>query len=348
MPSEGYRPDFRIYAGDQGKDITPTLNERLLSITLDQEAEDRSDRLTLRLADYDDPKLGRPIAFPEANSLIRVSLGWVNALTDFGKYRVDEITYRSPPAMVEIKASAAAFSKSLRSAKTRDWKDETLASMTRKIAEEHGYEARIQAGEIGSKDIPSAHQQHESDIEFLNNQAELWDAEVRPVNDLLVLVKKNNPVSVSGKPLPGLTLRPSDVSDWEYTFAARRAAGEADDGTGGVKAYYRDYDAGETKAVTVGEPPYEEVKWVHPSEYKARAAAASKYNREERRKRELTVSMEGTPKATPEGRLHLEGWRPNVPTEWRITSVQHTYKSASGFRTDVTGELANLDEAKLP
>lgn len=351
---EGYRPAYSIKAN--GSEITPTIADRLLSLRFEEVAEDEADELVIRL-DERPTRLGYAIELPEVDTLLELSLGYENNRVLKGKFRVDEIRLTGPPRSLEVRASSAAFSKAIRSAKTRTWHYDfaspqgetspegytgTLGSMAEIIGREHGLDVQVDP-QLADQKIPHQEQQHQSDLAFLNKQAEFYDAVAKPVGDAIVVAKKAKAEAPSGVKLPAYRLRPRDVVNYTYTHRARRAPGADNQDGGGVKAYWYDYDAGERRSVKVGPPPYEEVKHLHQgvgAERKARAKAEAEYNASERRKKEFTFTMPGKPQIVAEGKISLTGWQPMIPTEWRVVRVEHAI-SNNGYTTSATCEVLN-------
>ena len=112
-----WTPAFRLEA--DGRDVTDSIRDRLLSLRIDDEAETRSDRLSLTLDDR--PRLDGAVAdLPTPDTMLSVWLGYrESGAVDMGRYRVDEITYSGPPATLEVKATAAALGQDIRAARSR-------------------------------------------------------------------------------------------------------------------------------------------------------------------------------------------------------------------------------------
>jgi hypothetical protein len=88
--------------------------------------------------------------------------------------------------------------------------------------------------------------------------------------------------------------------------------------------------------VTTGQPPFEEIRYVHATEAEAKAAAATRKNTGERGQGELSFSLPGDPRLAAEGRLSIS-LRPGIPTDWRIKRVEHRL-GTQGYTTQVECE----------
>ena len=152
---------------------------------------------------------------------------------------------------------------------------------------------------------------------------------------------------ITGQVMPTNSLNTSDLAEWRYRHAARKPGGSGTTSdrdtqktpttaTGGTKAYWWDFEKGERREVTTGQPPFEEIRYVHATEAEAKAAAATRKNTGERGQGELSFSLPGDPRLAAEGRLSIS-LRPGIPTEWRIKRVEHRL-GTQGYTTQVECE----------
>jgi phage protein D len=332
------RPDFSIQAGS--RDITAAVRDRLLELSITDEAGIKSDQLKLTLDDR--RQNGAVASLPGMGMRLSVSLGYVESgLRDMGEYLVDEIELRHPPATLSVGARAADMSGPFRSRKTRSWEASTLGDMVERIAAEHGYTPKVDA-ELGRIAVPHLDQVAESDMALLTRVAEKHDAVAKPVHGCLVLSRAGEARATSGAALPMIRLDVSEISSWSYRRSARSPRGQSrgdkdSEKRGGCKARWWDYEAGKDKWVTVGEEPFEELPYRHKTEAEARAAAASKLNKGKRGEGGLSLTMPGNTRLAAECRLHIV-LRPGLTTDWRVTKVEQRL-NASGFTTQVDAEI---------
>lgn len=91
------RQDFQILA--DGKDITATCRDRLISLRITDKAGLESDEVEVTLDDRDGA-----IALPRHGALIDASLGYhETGLTRIGQYRIDEVESSGPPQQIVIR-----------------------------------------------------------------------------------------------------------------------------------------------------------------------------------------------------------------------------------------------------
>ena len=341
------QPRFRIHA--DSVEITAAIRDRLIELVITDEAGIQSDELKLTLDDRRRED-GAIAELPKIGTVLTVSLGYAETtLVTMGRFIVDEVELRSPPATLTVSAKAADMVGPFRSPKTRSWDATTLGQLVESIAVEHRYEPKIDQ-ELGAIAIPHLDQTEESDMALLTRLASKHDAVAKPVAGLLVLARQGAIKTLTGQAMPTVQLIPSDLAEWRYRHAARKPGGSGatqdpstptlptppTTATGGTKAYWWDFEKGERREVTTGRPPFEEIRYVHATEAEAKAAAAAKKNRGERGQGELSFSLPGDPRLAAEGRLSIV-LRPGIPTDWRIKRVEHRL-GAQGYTTQVECE----------
>ena len=338
------QPVFRIYAGS--KEITAAIHDRLIEMVVTDEAGIQSDELKLTLDDRRRED-GAIAELPKIGTSLTVSLGYAeSSLVSLGRFIVDELEIRSPPATLTVSAKAADMVGPFRSPKTRSWDEVTLGNLVETIAAEHRYEPKIDR-ELTGIAIPHLDQTEESDMALLTRLAAKHDAVAKPVAGFLVLAKQGAAKTITGQALPTIRLAACDLAEWRYRHCARKPGGSGStkySGTsiapttaaGGTKAYWWDFDKGERREVTTGSPPYEEIRYVHATEAEAKAAAATRKNTGERGQGELSFSLAGDPRLAAEGRLYIH-LRSGIPDDWRIKRVEHRFGN-QGYTTQIECE----------
>lgn len=305
------KPAYRITVSD--KDITGLVADRLLSLTLTDEAGVTSDRLELVLDDRD-----QKLAVPATRATIQVSIGYTTNLVDKGKYVVEEVELQGPERKMTIRANATGASKGAGAAKERSWDDTTLGKIARSIASKHGWKAAI-SPDLDSIKIEHI-DQHENDLQFLVRLAADNGAVAKVADQRLVIAPHAEGKSVSGKSLPRIAIDASEATEWSWQTAAR---GDYK----GVKATYHD-----TKGATRGEAVAGEdtdnthtLPHTYTSKGAAQRAAKSKLDALKRAKDKFTItSMPGNPLIQAESRLVATGFRAGVDGEWNVNKVTHT------------------------
>lgn len=330
-----HRPAYRIQAN--GADVTAAMLERFVEMTLTDEAGHTSDTVEIVLADHIPDK---PIALPRTGAELRVWLGYQGALTDRGLFVVDEVELAGAPGRMVIRGRAAPFETStggkvdLQTQKSRSWaKGTTIGSMVRKIAGEHGLQAKVD-GALSGIALPHTDQSSESDMNLLSRIAARHDAIAKPAGGALVFARRGEGAAPGGGTMPRVTLTPADGRDYRVTIASR-------DGAGTCVAYYRDIRKAERHEVKVGEgEPVRRLRQSFPDAGSATAAARAALRKDARGERTLSYTIPGRATLSAECVLTLRGFRDGVDGEWLVKSVTHRIDSG-GFVTEIAGELPN-------
>lgn len=337
------RPAFRILAGRA--DVTAAIRERLLELAIVDEAGIESDELRLTLDDRRGED-GAIAQLPGIGARLEVALGYEETgLLPMGVFLVDEIELSSPPATLTVAARAAELSGPLRAPRTRSFEGLTLGELARRIAQEHGLKARIDA-ELDPIALGHVDQTAESDMAFLTRLASHYDAIAKPAGGFLVIARRAAGQAASGRAMPTIELHERDLIEWRYRHSARRPAGSGkpEDGPsspakGGVKAYWWDFEAGQRQEVSVGKPPYAELRHVHVSREKALAAAQAALRTGARQQGELSLTMPGDARLVAQCRLSI-ALRPGIPTDWIVSRAEHRF-GPQGYVTQLECNLPN-------
>ncbi len=325
------QPAFRITLG--GKDITATVNPRLVSLVLSQCRGDEADQLDLTLDDTD----GR-LELPRTGVEFSLAIGWAGAdLTPKGTFTVDEVEHSGAPDQVQIRARSADLRAGLRNRAEQSWHDTTLGTVAQTIARRNGLQARIDSG-LASTPIAHVDQTNESDINFLSRLARRHDAVATVKADRLVLLPINGSRSGSGAALPAISLTRSSGDQHRYHMADR-------DAYTGVRAYWHDTTRAKQRSVLVGQSGNaKRLREGHATEADARAAAEAEWQRIQRGAAtfELTLAT-GIASLDAQVPLAVSGFKPEIDgTDWLVTKVTHTIADG-GFITRLEAERQGTD-----
>ncbi|KVE33911.1 phage late control D family protein [Burkholderia sp. TSV86] len=314
------RPNFKLVAND--RNITATILDRFISLSLTDETGNTSDMLEFSLSDHDP---ATPIQFPPTGAQLQLFLGYDGASQPMGSFIVDEIELSGWPGVMHIRARAAAYDMGnggefhLQTQKIRSWKaGVTIGGIVQKIAREHGMTGAVSASLAGIQ-LPHIDQQDESDLNLLLRVvAKKYDAVVKPAGSKLVVAKRGEFKSVSGQDLPTITLQARECSRWTMTQQRRETAGT-------VVAYYHAVKQAKRHIVTVGSgEPVRRIKQYFPTQDQAVAAAKAELAKRTRGMLKMTLTCPGRADLAAESQVNLRGWRDGVPTTWIATRVEHT------------------------
>lgn len=339
----GLTPTFRVSANQA--DITAAILDRFVSLTLTDETGITSDMLEITLSDHD-PAL--PIQRPPKGAELELFLGYDGQAERMGLFVCDEIEYSGWPGEMIIRARGAIFDKTpkgkanLQSHKTRSWPaDTTLGAMVEKIAKEHGMQAAVSSS-LTSIKLPHTDQSDESDLNLLVRLGKKYDAIVKPADGKLVLAKRGESKSVSGKSLSSIAVTPaSDITKFSVVESAKESSGT-------VVAYYHKTKQAKRHSVSVGTgEPTTRLKMYFPTQDQATKAAQAEAAKRDRQKSTLSLTLPGRTDMAAECPLTTAGFRDGVDGSWIITRVTHRLTKSGGYVCDVEAETPNKGGASV-
>ncbi len=332
QPTTGHNaPTFELVVA--GKNITRTVNSRLISLTLAESRGDEADQLDIEIDDAD----GK-MHLPAKGAKLQLRLGWAGwGLEDKGEYLVDEVEHSGAPDRISIRARSADMKRALRQRAEHSYHQTTLGQVVQAIAARNGLQPKVDAALAGLA-VEHIDQTGESDLHFLTRLARQHDAVATVKKGRLVVIPINGGQSASGAQLEGWTLTRMDGDQHRYHSAERNAYS-------GVRAYWTDARAAEKKAVLVGTEDNEKrLKDTYGSEQDALAAARAEMGRVERGKAtmELTLAL-GQPALMPQTPVRLQGFKPEVDaTPWIVKKITHSLGDG-GFTSRLELETQGSD-----
>lgn len=315
-------PAFRIEAN--GGDITQLIADRLLSMRLNEQAEQQSDSLEITLDDRE-----KRIPVPSNGTWLRVWLGYSSGGRKpvyMGAFAVDEVELSMGPRSMVIKATASNTAPTLqKEQRTKSWHNTTLGAVVREIAGRHNIVPVIK-GALASQQIAHEDQTNESDQAFLTRLAEKFKATIKPADGKLVVVPRGATDNAGS-----VTIRQEEVTNWRATLKNRGAYG-------GVKAKWLDRSVNKEKVVTAGEsggalPVFEE-RQLFATQTEAQKAAESRLQSLRAGEVRVSITLPGRPDVNAEGMVTLTGFRGEVDGTWNVKNVTHDLGS-QGYATTV-------------
>lgn len=317
------RQNFRVLAN--GADITADLSDRLVSLTITDEAGETSDKAEIELDDRDGL-----LALPESGAELKIALGLGFALADMGTFTVDEVGGDFFPATMRISAKAANMLGEIRARRNRHWKDVTLRDIVEKIAGEHGLKPRV-SDTLAGTFYKYLVQTSESDLNLLTRLARELDAVAKPAGQSLIFVPRGEGKAGDGGALPVIPILRSQMQEggtWKQ--GSRKRYGK-------VTAEWNDKKTGTVKKHSEGDKA-PELRLRHPyaSEAEAKKAAKGALERSKRSSK-ITLSLAGFwPQLMAEAKVNLVDVRPGLTGEWLVKSVTHSLSGA--LKTSFTAE----------
>lgn len=317
-------PDFKVIAA--GINITPQIKDRLLSLTVSDEAGFKSDQVEITLDDRDNA-----IELPLPGAPLVVFMGYKETfLVPMGIYTADEVVAKGPPDTVTIRGKAANLGGSIKEQKTRNWDEKTIQDIVSTIAGEHGLEPKV-AEAYADFFYEHLDQTDESDLNFLMRIAKEHDALAAVKGQTLLFIGKGEGKTASGLPMLPLPITKSGKLSWSMTLATR---GDFKS----VEANWHNEETGQKEKVTEGEgSPIKKLRHTYATKEEAQRAAKAELDKIKRGNDTLSMTMPGNPLIAAEGQILALGFRIGVAGLWSITSAKHQIRGG-GFTTSIETE----------
>lgn len=316
-----------------GKDLTDTINPRLISASISEKREDEADQLDIVLHDGD----GR-MEIPRPGAVLTVSMGWERGtglpqgLVAKGTFKVDEARWAGPPDTITIRARSADFTDAFRIRKERGFVGKTVAQVLNAVAADNGLKPAIDAT-LGARMIPALGPGAKSDAALLRALGKRFDAVATVKNGSLIFAPIGSGKATGGSALPAETIPRAATSSVEYERVER-------ENYGGVVAIWHDKKSGQRKKVQAGgsdgtESKPKRIRKVFANEADARAHAQAEDARITRSKAKATIELAyGRPDLYPERPVTLAGFKPEVDgREWIIAEASHTMDGGGGLKS---------------
>ncbi len=323
------RPIYRLTL--DGRDITPTVDPRLIGLSLTECRGDEADRLDLSLSDHDGL-----LDIPGKGVELSLAIGWADTgLVDKGTFVVDETEHTGAPDMLTIRARSAELRQSLRVRAEHSYHRTTVGAIVGTIAGRNQLTPRVDPA-LAALPVEHIDQTGESDVNFLTRLAKQHDAVCTVKRDRLLFLPINGTTTSGGQPLQAVAITRASGDNHRYHTSDR-------DAYSGVRAYWHDPGKAKRRGVLVGASGNaKRLRETYANATDALRAAKAEYQRVKRGAStlELTLAL-GVPLLGPQVPVSVAGFKPQIDgTSWLTVKTTHTMGDA-GFHTRV--ELENAD-----
>lgn len=342
---KGYTPV--IYCSVDGKDISTLLMPRLIEATVEDGTGLDSDGLTVIL-----DNAGDIIARPRKKAVVVFGGGFkeTGGPIRLGTYEVEDSEKTFMRRTLTIVARAAKIGNSLKLRKNRAFEDATLGEIIEQIAGDNKLQAAIPA-ELAKIKIPYRAQLGESDANLLTWLGNRFNAVASAKDGRLLFTRKGQATSISGQPLPVVSVGPNDLAD-NATFR-----GTARASYGKVRAYWHDQATGTRRKVETDSDDDEssdediddliaEITEPFQDEEEARQAIEGRKQGLAREEETLSLPLWGRPDAQADAQLQLHDCDKDADGEWSIDSVQHKFSGSTAYTTSVEAKRGDSSNAK--
>jgi len=319
-----------------GRDLTDTINPRLISAGISQKREDEADQLDVVISDHDGL-----MDLPKAGAVLAVSMGWAQGsdlptgLIELGKFKVDEARWNGTLDTITIRARSADFTDAFRVRKERSFVGKTVSAVLGEIAGDNGLSPAID-GTLGGKTIPALGPGAKSDAALLRMLGKRFDAVATVKNGKLIFAPIGSGKAPGGGTLPSETIDRSATSGAEYQRIERESYG-------GVVAVWHDKATGQRKEVQAGgggSGKPKRIRKVFATEADARHYAQAQHARISRAKAKISFTLPlGRPDIYPERPIILTGFKPEINgRSWIVADTSHTMDGTGGLQSKLTLE----------
>lgn len=347
----GKSPAFNIVI--EGKDVTTTLDKRLMSVTLTDNRGFEADQLDLELDDADGQ-----IVLPRRGAVIQFALGWEGQpLFPKGAFTVDEIEHSGAPDRLTIRARSADFRATLNIRREKSWHQTTVGDVIREIATRHNLKMAL-GQDLSGLSLDHLDQTNESDASFLMKLARQYGAIASVKSGNLLFIRQGQGRTASGKPLPVVTITRKEGDGHRFTLADRGAY------TGVIASWLHTREPKKKETMKVKrrrrkttKPKEPEAKQgdylvgtdenvlvlnrTYANRANAERAAKMQWERLQRGVASFSLQLaEGRADLYTEMPVKVSGFKqPIDDAEWTITTLTHTISPDNGFVSSIELEV---------
>jgi len=328
------KPVYRIVANNV--DITAVLNDRMLMIRTIDKPGASSDDFELRIDDRDGV-----VTLPKRGAKMEVYLGYEGEkLALMGKYTVDEVEVSGPPSTIVVRSKSSDTRSSAKTTRSGSWEGVSLASIVSDIAARNGWTPECTVQTL----VPRADQLNESDLSFITRLAKQHDCTAKVADNKLIVLPRQGGLSASGRTLPVIVIRPSDVSRWQFRLGddnVRKAVRAAHaDKKGNLITVQLDNDDS-----VDGLPPIHTDRHIHPNKSAAEAAAKARLAGFNRSTAGVRMEMPGRTDLFAEREIDAQGFKIGLDGGYLVDSVEQVFTQA-GWSTTIECNGGKKGKAK--
>lgn len=320
------RPIFEILV--DGQDITARIGDRLLGLNVTDRSGHESDDLTFTIDNR-----GGLVEVPNRGVTLELSLGYrETGLVRVGAFVVDGASGEGPAQTMTITAKAADMTARLRAPRTRAWQDITLGEIVGEVATRHGLTGQTESALQGHRYRHVA-QTAESDLHLVTRLAHDVGAVAKVTETRLIVVRPGQGQTLSGNPLPAVTITPADCTSYSWELVERETFGSA-------KAWWHDQDQARRQPVVAGSgDPVFELRRTYTTQEQAQRAAQGQLAELNRRNLVIECTLaRANLDLSAEIPVNLEGFLHGIDGDYVLRAVTHSLR----------GELITTFSAELP
>ena len=277
-----------------GADKTALITDRLESLTVTDQAGLDSDTLNLTLDDR-----APHIKLPPVKATLQL---WLNQ-TYMGAWQVSELETDDRAGTLTIEATGAKMTGAIQTPRDASYDQVTLGQLAATIAERHNLPLAISAA-LEAEALGHIDQRAESDLALLTRLTRPIGAIAKLADQKLIITHKDRATSVSGKPLPAITL--DATAEGVYIRGTIKGRAKITQ----TKAYWQTADMPQKQAITQGGAGQTYIlKGTYSARGVAKAAAWAKLKALQRAEIDIQCDLPGNPACKAERPLTLANHR---------------------------------------
>ena len=302
-----------------GEDKTALIIDRLTSLTVTDQAGLDSDTLSLTLDDR-----APHIKLPPVKATLQL---WLNQ-TYMGAWQVSELETDDRAGTLTIEATGAKMTGPIQTPRDASYDQITLGQLAAAIARRHGLPLAITA-ELKAEALGHIDQRGESDLALLTRLTHPLGAIAKLADQKLIIAHKDRAKSISGKPLPAITLDATAQGIYiRGTIKGRAKITQ-------TRAYWQTADMPQKQAVTQGAAGQTyTLKGTYSARGVAKAAAWAKLKALQRAEIDIQCDLPGHPACKAERPLTLANHR--HAGDYIIQSATHQIRPNQPYTTSLT------------
>lgn len=350
-------PDYQILVN--GKDISPKVKARLMSLRLTDNRGFEADSIEVQLDDADGE-----LAMPPKGATMQVRIGWKGSpLVDKGTYTIDELEHSGPPDCLTIRGKSADMRGTLQQSREQSFHQQSVSSIIDVIAVRHQLKTKI-SDNLKMEFIDHIDQANESDANFLSRLAEQFDAIATVKNGNLLFLQAGLAHNASGIALDRVDITRQSGDSHHFGVADR-------DAYSGVVAYWQNDKAAKRQTVKAKKPTeakpsdvkvivgekeimvgsndnVKTLRHTYANKQNAERAARAMWDKLQRGVATFTITLAmGRPELFPELPVSVSGFKPQIDnSDWLLTRVEHNITD-TGYTTGIELEVKNSEVAEL-
>ena len=316
---------FKIIAN--GNNITAKIADRLISLTVNDNAGINNDSVTINL---DNRELA--IKPPNTGAELEVYIGYADQLVFKGIYTVDEVSEPLEINTLSINAQGAKMKGSFKAQRDASYENITFSDLLNHIAKAHGYNAKIEPSLADIKFV-QIDQRGESDSNLLTRLAKENSAILKVAANNLLVVPKQKGKTSTGKILQVIKIIDPENSTGSVTMTDRAEYNS-------VKAYWFDEALQQKKSEISGsgEPQFI-IKKTHQNADTAKQSAVAKLSELQRGKSTLSLNRPLSPMIIAEGIIELSNHKKSANGKWSVETASHSIDANNVGKTTIKASV---------